>query len=57
MDNIKLAEDTIKHMKDVIEVEKTLKKVGTAVEQNDLCDLSVELVEKVFENVKVIKGE
>ena len=57
MDNIKLAEDTIKHLKDFIEVEKTLKKVCTAVSQNDLCDLSVELVEKVFENVKVIKGE
>ena len=57
MDNIKLAEDTIKHLKDFIEVEKTLKKVGTAVAQNDLCDLSIELVEKVFENVKVIKGE
>ena len=57
MDNIKLAEDSIKHLKDFIEVEKTLKKVGTAVAQNDLCQLSIELVEKVFENVKVIKGE
>ena len=57
MDNIKLAEDAIKHLKDFIEVEKTLKKVGTAVAQNDLCDLSIVLVERVFENVKVIKGE
>jgi len=57
MDKIKLAEDAIKHLKDFIEVEKTLKKVGTAVAQNNLCDLSIELVEKVFENVKVIKGE
>lgn len=57
MDNIKLAEDTIKHLKDFIEVEKTLKKVGTGVAQSDLCDLSIVLVERVFENVKVIKGE
>jgi hypothetical protein len=57
MDNIKLAEETIKNLKDFIEVEKTLKKVGTAVAQNELCGLSIVLVERVFENVKVIKGE
>ena len=57
MDNIKLAEDTIKHLKDFIEVEKTLKKAITPIAQNNLSDLSVELVEKVYENVKVIKGE
>lgn len=57
MDNIKMAEDTIKHLKDFIEVEKTLKKAITGIAQNELSNLSVALVEKVYENVKVIKGE
>lgn len=57
MDNIKLAEDTIKHLKDFIEVERTLKKVVTGTAQNSLCALSAELAEKTFENAKTIKGE
>lgn len=55
MDNIKLVEDTIKHLKDFIEVEKIIKKVGTEVAQNDLCQLTIELVDKAFENLKKLK--
>ena len=57
MDNIKLAEETIKLLKDFIEVEKTLKKAITTIAQNNLSDLSIELVENIYEKVRTIKGE
>lgn len=57
MDNIKLAEETIKFLKDFIEVEKTLKKTITGIAQTNLCDLSNELIKNVYEKVKTIKGE
>ena len=57
MDNIKLAEDTIKHLKDFIEIEKTIKKVVTSKAQTELYALSSDLITKVEENTKKIKGE
>lgn len=57
MDNIKLAEDTIKYLKDFIEVEKAIKKVVTAQAEAELCTVSANMTEKIYENVKVIKGE
>lgn len=57
MDNIKLAEDTIKHLKDFIEIEKTIKKVVTSKAQTELYVLSSDLITKVEENTNKIKGE
>ena len=57
MDNIKLAEETIKFLKDFVEVEKTIKKVVTGKAEQELSTVSNELIEKVFENVIKIKGE
>ena len=57
MDNIKLAEDTIKFLKDFIEVEKTLKKVVTVQAEAELCTVNANMIEKIYENVKKIKGE
>jgi hypothetical protein len=57
MENIKLAEDAIKHLKDFIEIEKTIKKVVTSKAQIELYALSRGLITKVEENTKKIKGE
>ena len=57
MDYIKLAEDAIKHLKDFIEIEKTIKKVVTSKAQTELYTLSCDLITKVEENTKKIKGE
>ena len=57
MDNIKLAEDAIRHLKDFIEIEKTIKKVVTSKAQIELYALSSDLITKVEENTKKIKGE
>ena len=57
MDNIKLAEETIRFLKDFIEIEKTLKKIITGIAETNLCDLSNKLIENVYEKVKTIKGE
>lgn len=57
MDNIKLAEETIKFLKDFVEVEKTIKKVVTGKAEQELSTVSNELIAKVFENVIKIKGE
>ena len=57
MDKIKLAEETIKHLKDFIEVEKTIKKVVTAQAEAELCIVSTNMVERIYANVIKIKGE
>ena len=57
MDNIKLAEDTIKLLKDFVEVEKAIKKVVTAEAEFELCTVNSNMIEKIYENVKKIKGE
>jgi hypothetical protein len=55
--NIKLAEETIKYLKDFIEVERAIKKVVTAQAEEELCTVSINMIEKIYENVKKIKGE
>ena len=57
MDNIKLAEETIKYLKDFVEVEKAIKKVVTAQAEAELCTVNANMIEKIYENVKKIKGE
>ena len=57
MKNIKLAEDTIKHLKDYIEIEKTIKKVVTTMAQTELLVVNCGLISKVEKNIKEIKGE
>lgn len=56
-DRIKLAEDTIKYLKDFIEIEKFCKKVVTDKARFDLVTLSSTLVERASENITKIKGE
>ena len=57
MEKIKLAEDSIKHLKDFIEIEKVSKKVVTNVSTNELKQLLKNLVIKTENNIKEIKGE
>lgn len=57
MKNIKLAEDTIKHLKDYIEIEKTIKKVVTTMAQTELLVVNCGIISKVEKNIKEIKGE
>ena len=57
MEKIKLAEDSIKHLKDFIEIEKVSKKVVTNVSTNELKQLLKNLVIKTENNIKEIKEE
>lgn len=55
MDKIKKAEDTIKLLKDYIEVEKTSKKVLTATPKATLNELQEVIIQDCFENLEIIK--
>jgi hypothetical protein len=57
MDNIKLAEDTIKHLKDFIEIEKLNKKTITEKAKYELKELSKIMINVCENNIKEIKGE
>ena len=55
MDKIKLAEDTIKHLKDFIEIERTIKKTVTQKAQYELGELSKVMIGVCENNIKDIK--
>lgn len=55
MDNIKLAEDTIKHLKDYIEFEKVNKKVLTTKSHSELLELRQVMLNVAENNIKEIK--
>lgn len=57
MEKIKLAEDSIKHLKDFIEIEKVSKKITTETAKHETQNLSRILMNIVELNVKDIKGE
>ena len=57
MDKIKVAESTIKLLKDFIEIERTRKKVVTDLSVTSLIDLQDAIVEDLENNIKEIKGE
>ena len=55
MDNIKLAEDTIKHLKDFVEIEKLRKRTVTEKAKFELGSLSKIMVDVAENNIKEIK--
>ena len=57
MEKIKLANETIKHLKDYVEVRKALKKVVTDTSKKDLENLNAYHLELVETKVKELKGE
>ena len=57
MDKIKLAEETIKHLKDFIEIEKVSKKVVTNIATKEIDTLSKNIISEVEKNIVSIKGE
>lgn len=55
MDNVKLAEDTIKHLKDYIEFEKVNKRVLTTKSHSELFELRQVMLNVAENNIKEIK--
>ena len=56
MDKIKLAEDTIKHLKDFIEIEKLTKRTVTEKAKHELSELSKTMISVCENNIKDIKA-
>lgn len=57
MEKIKLANETIKHLKDYVEVRKALKKVVVANSKATLEELNAYHLDSVEIKVKELKGE
>ena len=55
MDNIKLAEDAIKHLKDFIEFEKVNKKVLTTKSHSELLELRQVMLNVAQNDIQEIK--
>ena len=57
MEDIRIAEDTIKHLKDFIELEKASKKIVTETAKFKITTLAETMIKIAEENIKHLKGE